>query len=208
MVSTPGATGNNEQQRASQRLRATPARSLHSTFLLCAAPSSSLCVAVHCRCATAATKEHRSKSHSLGVILEGDQLTDSGLSVTFKSSPHTHSQHPHGDAAGGDERRRPPSRVSSTNQNSPCATLMLCLLHVCRGTAADQGVRPHSQRGRCSQVHARRSESLLVRPDESRAQNARFEHGRRRSWAIMRSTQPVCVHPARLLTFVPSLLLC
>jgi len=36
------------------------------------------------------TKEHRSKSHSLGVILEGDQLSDSGLSVAFKSQSPLH----------------------------------------------------------------------------------------------------------------------
>jgi len=35
-------------------------------------------------CTPTASKAHRSKSHSLGVILEGDQLADSGLAVTFK----------------------------------------------------------------------------------------------------------------------------
>jgi hypothetical protein len=34
-------------------------------------------------CTPARTKERRSKSHSLGVILEGDQLSDSGLAVAF-----------------------------------------------------------------------------------------------------------------------------
>lgn len=35
-------------------------------------------------CTPSTPKEHRSKSHSLGVILEGDQLMDSGLSVAFR----------------------------------------------------------------------------------------------------------------------------
>lgn len=44
-------------------------------------------------CVPTAAKDHKVKSHSLGVILEGDQLTDSGLAVTFKSQQtHTHTR--------------------------------------------------------------------------------------------------------------------
>ena len=65
------------------------ARHSNSAALTVAA-SLSLRVAFACRCTPTVTKEHRSKSHSLGVILEGDQLSDSGLSVAFKSQSPPH----------------------------------------------------------------------------------------------------------------------